>query len=94
MAGQTGKIVLVTGANQGLGLATIQVAAQREPSSTYILACRKTEAGEDAVKQLRDSGVKSELDVIQLDVTNDDHIIEAAKYVETKYGRLDGKFFE
>ena len=34
------KIVLCTGANQGLGFGILEAAGLREPSSVYILACR------------------------------------------------------
>lgn len=34
------KVVLCTGANQGLGYGVLEVAGLREPSSVYILGCR------------------------------------------------------
>jgi hypothetical protein len=85
------KIVLVTGANQGLGLAVIEVAGKRYPSNTYILCARDIEKGQQAVHQLRDRGVSAAIDVVELDVTNDDHITTAVKHVDAQYGRLDGK---
>jgi NAD(P)-dependent dehydrogenase (short-subunit alcohol dehydrogenase family) len=86
------KIVLVTGANQGLGLAVIEVAGKRYPSNTYVLCARDIEKGQQAVHQLRDRGVSAAIDVVELDVTNDDHIANAVKYVDAHYGRLDGKY--
>ena len=91
MSAQSGKVVFVSGANQGLGFEIVHVTALKEPSSTYILACRNVQSGEDAVKKLRELGVKSKLEVLELDVTNDDHIIAAVSHVETKHGKLDGK---
>ena len=85
------KVVLVSGANQGLGFEVVHVTALREPASTYILACRNTKAGEEAVHKLRELGVKSELEVIELDVTNDSQIEAAVKHVESKYGKLDSR---
>lgn len=85
------KIVLVTGANQGLGLAVIEVAGERYPSNTYILCARDIEKGQQAAQQLRDRGVSANIDLVELDVTNDDHIAAAVKHVEAKHGRLDGK---
>lgn len=35
--------------------------------------------------------MKAKLDVVELDILNDETIVKAAKYVEEKYGRLDGK---
>lgn len=43
------------------------------------------------MKKLRDAGVKAEIQVLQLDVTNDDDILSAVKFVESKHGKLDGE---
>ncbi|KAB8228278.1 SDR family oxidoreductase [Aspergillus alliaceus] len=83
------KIVLVTGANQGLGLAVIEVAGLRYPSNTYVLCARDIERGISAINKLRELGVKANVDLVELDVTNDDQIAATVKHVETKYGRLD-----
>ena len=91
MSAQTNKIVFVSGANQGLGFEVIHVTALREPSSIYVLGSRNLESGREAVNKLRELGVKAEIDVVELDVTNDDQVIAAVKHIETKYGKLDGK---
>ncbi|BDD58929.1 hypothetical protein MAP00_004166 [Monascus purpureus] len=85
------KIILVTGANQGLGLAVIEVAGIRYPSNTYILGARDIQKGKGAIAELRDRGVSAPIDVVELDATNDAHIAAAVRHVETQYGRLDGK---
>jgi NAD(P)-dependent dehydrogenase (short-subunit alcohol dehydrogenase family) len=87
----TGKVILVTGANRGLGLAVLQVAGLRDPSATLILTCRDVESGCKAADQMARESVKSQVDVLQLDVTNDEHILEAVKYVTVKYKKLDGE---
>ncbi|CAI7661387.1 unnamed protein product [Penicillium palitans] len=83
------KTVLVTGSNQGLGLAVLEVAGLRYPSNTYILCARDIDKGSQAILQLRDRGVTAPIDLVELDVTNDDQITAAVRYVERKYGRLD-----
>ena len=85
------KIVLCTGANQGLGYWVIQVAALRDSASTYILCSRNLDNGRAALQKLKDAGVTAKVDLLQLEVTDDDHIAAAAKYVKETYGRLDGK---
>ena len=85
-----GKVALCTGANRGLGFAILQVAGHRDPSTVFILSCRDLESGHAAKEQLAKEGIKAQIDVIQLDTTNDEQIIEAVKFVETKYGKLDG----
>lgn len=87
------KVVLVTGANQGLGFSVIEVASLRYPTNTYLLCSRDIEKGTSAIAKLREAGAKANLDLVQLEVTNDDQIVAAVKHVETKYGRLDGKDF-
>ena len=87
------KIIFVTGANQGLGFAIIQVTALRDPRSTYVLASRKRLAGEEAAKKLRELGVTGKIEVVQLDVTNDEQIAAAVDFIKTRFGRLDGGRF-
>ena len=84
------QIVLVTGANRGIGFSTIQATAVRNPTSTYILACRSVSSGEAAIVELKNLGVTAPLDVVRLDVTTNSTIVSAEEYVEKKYGRLDG----
>ena len=85
------KIVLCTGANQGLGYWIIQVAALRDPNSTFLLCSCSIDNGKAAVQKLHDAGVTAKVDLIQLDVTDDKQIADAAKYVSRTYGRLDGQ---
>ena len=85
------KVILVTGANQGLGFAIIDVIGSRDPSATYILASRNLDSGKGAAKTLKELGVTAEIEVIQLDVTNDQQIEAAVETVKSRYGKLDGK---
>ena len=85
------KVVFVTGANQGLGFAIIQVAALRDPEPTYVLASRKRLPGEEAAKKLRELGVTAKIEVVQLDVTDDEQIAAAVDFIKTRFGKLDGE---
>lgn len=84
------KIVLVTGANQGLGFEVVHVLALREPESIYILCSRDLVKGQEAEKRLRELGVKSQVEVLKFDVTVDTDVEAAVKFVEEKWGKLDG----
>lgn len=79
------KVVLITGANRGLGYSVLQVAGAQDPSTTFILCSRDLEAGNKAKEQLQSEGVKTEIDVLKLDVTKDDEIMEAIKHVIIKH---------
>jgi NAD(P)-dependent dehydrogenase (short-subunit alcohol dehydrogenase family) len=86
---QASKVILVTGAKQGLGYSIIEVLGLRDPSSTYILGCRNLASGEEAAQKLRESNVKAKIDVLELDVTDDTHIEAAVEQVKSKHGKLD-----
>jgi NAD(P)-dependent dehydrogenase (short-subunit alcohol dehydrogenase family) len=87
----TQKIVLVTGANQGLGFAIVSIAATRNSSAHYILACRNPDAGTKALDDLKKSGIVASLELLQLDITKDDEIVMAVENVTARHGKLDGK---
>lgn len=85
------RIVLVTGANQGFGLGVIEVASLRDSNDIFSLCSRDLEKGHKAVQKLHDIRVTAKVDVIQLEVTNNQHITAAVNHVKNQYGRLDGK---
>jgi len=85
-------LVLITGANQGLGFyAAQQLAATGEYH--VLLGSRDFSKAEKAIQQLAaDSSLKvnaQDLEPIQIDVTSDDSIKAAAKTVEDNHGKLD-----
>lgn len=86
------KTVLCTGANQGLGYHIVEQSALRQPSSTYLLGCRDVSKGHSAIQKLKEAGVKSRLEVLELDVENDQQIASAAEYVKNNFGKLDGQY--
>lgn len=83
------KIILITGANRGIGFYIAEAIAERTSDCCILLASRDLSAAEDAVSQLRD--LNAFFQPIVLDVTSDDSIKACLETVATKYGRLDGK---
>jgi len=84
-----GKVILVTGSNQGIGFGIIQALSKQRPENTYILGVRSIENGHNAVSQLKELGITSKLEVIQLDITDDTQIAAAVSEVGAKLGRVD-----
>ncbi|MBN3908095.1 MAG: SDR family oxidoreductase [Nostoc sp. NMS1] len=79
------KIVLVTGANKGLGL---EIARQLGGSGlTTLVGARDAERGQAAVQTLRGKGFSAHL--IALDVTDEASIEAAAQSIESDFGHLD-----
>ncbi|KAK5116586.1 hypothetical protein LTR85_009211 [Meristemomyces frigidus] len=85
-------LVLITGANQGLGYYACQ---QMATTGKYhiLIGSRDVSKAEKAIETLaNDASVKvdaSNLEPIQIDVTSDDSIKAAAETVEKNHGRLD-----
>lgn len=83
------RVVLITGANRGIGFAILQVLALRSPSDHYLLGCRDLSKGQAASQELRKLGVTALIGPIQMDVTSDESLRAAVQIVESKFGRLD-----
>jgi len=88
----TPQIILVTGANRGIGFSIVQATALRIPAATYLVGSRTQSAGEEAVSELQKLGVTASLEVLVLDVTSNQSIVSAVDVIKEKHGRLDGLF--
>ncbi len=81
----TGKVIIVTGGNSGLGFESVKALAQK--GATVILTSRSVEKGESAKKEM--GVVKGKIEVMQLDLQDFDSIKNFAKEFKAKYNRLD-----
>ena len=81
-----GKIVIVTGANAGIGKAT--AAALADKGATVVLACRSKERGETALSELSCVNGRC-FALMQLDLADLDSVRAFAAAFATRYGRLD-----
>jgi NAD(P)-dependent dehydrogenase (short-subunit alcohol dehydrogenase family) len=80
-------IVLVTGANQGIGFEVAKKLAKENPGYHILMGSRNAERGEAAAAKLKAENLSVE--AIVIDVTSDESITAAAKYVESQFGHLD-----
>ena len=84
-------IILVTGANQGLGFHACQHLA-RSGNYHVLLGSRDPKKGADAVQKIlsADSSIsKDKLETVALDITSDASIDAAAGSIKDKFGHLD-----
>jgi len=79
------KIALVTGANKGLGFETSRQLALKGIKT--FMGARDISKGVSASKKLKDQGL--DVECIELDITNSNHIKEVKQYFEKHYGKLD-----
>jgi NAD(P)-dependent dehydrogenase (short-subunit alcohol dehydrogenase family) len=81
----TNKIVLITGANKGIGLGTAGALARA--GHTVLLGARDPERGAAAAAGLSEQGLDARF--VRLDVTDPATIAAAAELIDAGYGRLD-----
>ena len=81
-----GKVVIVTGANAGIGKAT--AARLADLGATVVLACRCKERGEAALSELSCVNGRC-FDLMALDLADQGSIRAFAEAFTKKYGRLD-----
>ncbi|MEM8972772.1 MAG: SDR family NAD(P)-dependent oxidoreductase [Pseudomonadota bacterium] len=82
------KVALVTGGNQGLGLALVKGLANRlSPEDVVYLASRSQERGQQALGPIETGG--AEVQVIQLDVTDPSSIAALATYLKAEHEFVD-----
>ena len=79
------SIALVTGANAGIGFHLAQQLARA--GVRVVLCSRDRERGSSAFDELAADGL--DVDLLTLDVTDDQTIAAAARYVADTHGRLD-----
>lgn len=84
---QTGRTVLITGANSGLGLCSAQALAAR--GARVLLACRNAEKGRAALQEVA-AHATTEPELVELDLADLDSVHHAAADVrERTYDGLD-----
>ena len=81
-----GKIAIVTGANSGMGMATVE--ALSDKGATVIMLCRSEERGKEALLKLTENKERN-LDLILCDLGDYESIRNFAKAVKEKYDHID-----
>jgi NAD(P)-dependent dehydrogenase (short-subunit alcohol dehydrogenase family) len=84
---QSGKTVIVTGANSGIGYEAARELALN--GATVILACRNLEKGEAALEQILKEYPQTDIDLQQLDLADLGSVQRFAEKFLAEYDRLD-----
>ncbi len=84
---QTKKVVVITGANSGLGFETAKAMASK--GAHVVMACRNLEKGEVAMTMIKNAFPKAVLDLKQLDLSDLESVSRFAEEFNEHYTRLD-----
>lgn len=87
MPDQSGRIVLITGGNSGLGLESARALLAR--GATVVLGCRSRSRAEQARQQLLPAVAGGAVDLLNLDLASLASVQAAARTLADRYGRLD-----
>lgn len=89
MASKT--IVLITGANTGIGYEAAKALYNAPKAYQIIIGSRSVDNAKNAISQLEKekSDSPSALDIVQVDLESDESIKKAFETVSSKYDRID-----
>ena len=90
------RVILITGANKGIGLEAAKQLSEQLPNATILMATRSIPNGQTALTKLKQAITANQpqfkydnIKVLQLDVTDSASIQAAVERVKAEYGRLD-----
>src|SRR5690242_1167409 len=84
---QSGRVIVITGANSGIGYESAVALARK--NAHVIMACRSQEKAERARQELYVRAPKATVDILQLDLGSLKSIREFADSFNANYERLD-----
>ena len=84
---QSGRVVIITGANTGLGLETAKALADK--GAHVVLAVRNLEKGKEAAAQITTNNPNSVVVLQHLDLTSLESIRATAEELKAKHQRID-----
>jgi NAD(P)-dependent dehydrogenase (short-subunit alcohol dehydrogenase family) len=87
MPDQTGKTIIVTGANAGVGYETTK--ALYQAGALVIMACRDVEKGQKALEDLKVSAGTGKLELAELNLADFKSIQNFAEHFASTYQKLD-----
>lgn len=82
-----GKTIVITGANSGIGL--VAAASLAGMGGHIVLACRRQEAAEQAMREIRQSCANASLEFVPLDLASLDSVRSAAQQINMRHDRID-----
>ena len=84
-------IILITGANTGIGWETAKALLQSDKQYHILLGSRSTAKAADAIAKLLETSpsTQSSVEGVQVDITDDQSIQRLANIISVTWGRVD-----
>ena len=89
------KRILVTGANKGIGLAIVTKLLEDYPDTYLLLGSRDVGRGQAAIRQVVEQlgdDTKERLEMVQIDVTSEESVKNAAEAIKAKHGESEALY--
>lgn len=85
------EVILITGANTGLGLEIVKALCNSPKPYTILVGCRTASKGETAIDEAKKlyPSTKSTLSVIEINLASDQSIEQALDTITSTHGRID-----
>ena len=83
----TGKVIIVTGANSGIGFEAAREFARK--GAQVVLACRNLEKAQAALERITAELPDAQAEIMQLDLASQSSVHQFAQEFQARYDRLD-----
>ena len=84
---QTGKIIVITGANSGIGFAAANALASK--NARIVMACRNTQKAETAKQAILSTTPSASVDIVELNLSNLQSVSQCAETINASYDHID-----
>ena len=84
---QTGRTILITGANSGIGFEAARALAQH--GATVVMGCRNRSKADEAVSQIEATEPSGSVEILEMDLSDLDSVAAAAAEFRATNDRLD-----